>query len=47
VTAGDLGLLDGAKLARDLWAGEDIADFTTELVRRVQPHETLLLKITA
>jgi alpha-galactosidase len=43
--AGDIGLLDAPKLARDLWKGEDTADFKTELVLRVQPHETLLLKI--
>ncbi len=43
--ASDIGLLDGPKLARDLWAGEDMADFTQELTLRVQPHETLLLKI--
>jgi alpha-galactosidase len=45
--AGEAGLLDGPKLARNLWAGEDVADFTEALTRRVQPHETLLLKITA
>ena len=43
--AGDIGLLDEPKLARNLWAGEDIADFTQELIQRVQPHETILLKI--
>ncbi len=40
----DVGLLDLPKLARDLWAQEDAADFTRELTRRVQPHETILLK---
>jgi len=45
--AGDLGMNDAAKLARDLWAGEDIADFKKELVRRIEPHETILLKIKA
>ena len=44
--AGDIGLLDGPKLARDLWKQEDIADFKTEMTQRVQPHETLLFKIT-
>jgi alpha-galactosidase len=43
--AGDIGLLDVPKHARDLWAQQDIADFTTEMTRRVQPHETVLLKI--
>jgi alpha-galactosidase len=43
--AGEIGLPDGPKLARNLWAQDDIADFTTELTRRVQPHETILLKI--
>jgi alpha-galactosidase len=47
VKAGDIGLLDGPKLARDLWAQADIADFTTELTQRVQPHQTILLKITS
>ncbi len=45
--ASDLGLLDAPKLARNLWAGEDRADFKASLVQRVQPHETILLKITA
>jgi alpha-galactosidase len=44
--AGDIGLLDIPKLARNLWAREDVADFTQELTRRVQPHETILLKIS-
>ncbi len=46
VKAGEIGLLDGPKLVRDLWAQEDIADFTGEFTRRVQPHATSLLKIT-
>lgn len=45
--ARDIGLTDTSKLARDLWAGQDIADFTQELTRRVQPHETVLFKITS
>lgn len=45
-SAGDIGLLDSPKLVRDLWAGEDTADFTTHLTRRVEPHQTVLLKIT-
>lgn len=44
--AGEIGLLDGPKLARDLWKQEDAADFTTSLTLRVQPHETILLKIS-
>lgn len=44
--ASDIGLLDTPKLARNLWTQEDIADFRMELTRRVQPHETVLLKVT-
>jgi alpha-galactosidase len=44
--ARDVGLMDAPKLARNLWAQEDIADFTQELTQRVQPHETVLLKIS-
>jgi alpha-galactosidase len=43
--AGDIGLLDGPKLARNLWNQEDIADFKQTLTHRVEPHETILLKI--
>ncbi len=43
--AGDIGLTNEPKLARNLWTGEDIADFSKELVHCVQPHETILLKI--
>ncbi len=45
VKAGDIGMLDAPKLARNIWSGEDVADFKQELVQRVQPHETILLKI--
>lgn len=45
--AGDIGLLDAPKLAHNLWAGEDIGDFKAEISLRVQPHETVLLKIQA
>jgi alpha-galactosidase len=45
LSAGDIGLTDAPKLARNIWAGEDIADFTKEMVQRVQPHETILLRI--
>jgi alpha-galactosidase len=43
--ASEVGLLDDPKLARNLWTQEDAADFKAELTRRVQPHETILLKI--
>ncbi|MBN1430176.1 MAG: glycoside hydrolase family 27 protein [Anaerolineae bacterium] len=43
--ASDIGLLDTPKQARDLWTGEDIADFKAELTRRAQPHEIVLLKV--
>jgi alpha-galactosidase len=45
--ASDIGLLDIPKLARNLWTQQDTADFTAELTWRVQPHETILLKVTA
>lgn len=44
--AGDIGLLDTPKLVRNLWAQADIADFKTDMLQRVQPHETILLKVT-
>ena len=44
--AGDIGLLDTPKQVRNLWTQEEIADFKESLTLRVQPHETLLLKIT-
>jgi alpha-galactosidase len=44
--AGDVGLLDTPKLARNLWTQTDLAEFTEELALRVQPHETILLKVT-
>ncbi len=47
VKARDLGLFDTPKLARNLWAQEDIADFKVELGLRVQPHETILLKVSS
>ena len=43
--ASDVGLLDGPKLARNLWTQEDVADFKIELTQRVQPHETVLLRV--
>ncbi len=45
--ASDIGLLETPRLARNLWAGEDVADFKASLVQRVQPHETVLLKIVS
>ncbi len=45
-TASEIGMLDSSKLVRNLWKQEDIADFTTDFSCRVQPHETVLLKIT-
>jgi len=43
----DIGLFDTPKLARNLWAQEDLADFKIELTQRVQPHETILLEVKA
>jgi alpha-galactosidase len=45
--AGDIGLLDTPKLVHNLWSEADVADFKAELPTRVQPHETLLFKVTA
>jgi alpha-galactosidase len=47
VKAREIGMFDTPKLARNLWAQQDSADFKTELVQRVNPHETVLLKITS
>jgi alpha-galactosidase len=44
--ARDIGLFDTPKLARNLWAQRDTADFKTELALSIKPHETILLKIT-
>jgi alpha-galactosidase len=44
--AGDVGLLDAPKVARNMWLQENVADFTTELPQRIQAHETILLRIT-
>ncbi|MBC7809119.1 MAG: glycoside hydrolase family 27 protein [Akkermansiaceae bacterium] len=43
----DIGLLDTRKQVRDLWKQEEIADLERQTTLRVQPHETILLKITA
>ncbi|MBN2536064.1 MAG: glycoside hydrolase family 27 protein [Spirochaetales bacterium] len=44
--ASDTGMLDTSKTARNLWTQEDIADFKEELILRVQPHQTILLKVS-
>ena len=46
IRARDIGTFDAPKLARNLWAQQDVADFKSELVQRVQPHETVLLKVS-
>jgi alpha-galactosidase len=45
--ARDIGLLDTPKLARNLWTGQDIADFKTELPLNIKPHETILLRVSS
>ena len=45
--AGEVGLRDDPKVVRNLWTHEDIADFRSELARRVEPHETLLVRINS
>ena len=45
--ARDIGLLDASKLARNVWAGQDIADFKNELPLTVKPHETMLLRVSS
>jgi hypothetical protein len=40
-------MLDAPKLARNLWAGEDIADFNMELPIKVAAHQTILLKVSS
>lgn len=47
VKARDIGMFDAPKRTRNLWTGQDIADFKNQLVQRVQPHETVLLKVSA
>ncbi|NLG83159.1 MAG: glycoside hydrolase family 27 protein, partial [Firmicutes bacterium] len=37
--AGEIGLLDRTKLARNLWMKQEIADFRTELSFHLRPHE--------
>ncbi len=45
VKARDIGMLDTPKRARNLWTQEDIANFKIDFIQRVQPHETVLLKV--
>ena len=47
IRARDIGMLDAPKLARSVWMQGDVSDFKTEMTQRVQPHETVLLKVTA
>lgn len=47
VKARDIGMLDSHKLARNLWTGEEIADFNVDLPVTVAAHGTVLLKITS
>jgi len=46
VKARDIGMLDSPKLARNLWTGQDVADFKVELPLGIAAHQTILLKIT-
>jgi alpha-galactosidase len=46
VKARDIGLLDTPKQVRDLWKGQDIADFKTELPVQIAAHQTILLKVS-
>jgi alpha-galactosidase len=45
-TAGEIGLLDASKVARDLWKQANVGDFGRSFTHLVQPHSTLLLKVT-
>jgi len=45
--ARDIGLLDTPKLTRNLWLGQDIADFKVELPLTIKPHETILIKVSS
>jgi alpha-galactosidase len=46
VKAKDIGMLDAVKHARNLWKQADADDFGAEITQHVQPHETVLLKVT-
>lgn len=45
--ARDIGMLDTPKLARNLWTQEDIADFKVDWTAHIQPHGTVVLKVTS
>jgi alpha-galactosidase len=47
ILAKDIGLFDIKKVVRNLWSQTDIADFDWKLTQRVEPHQTLLLKISS
>jgi len=42
----DTGLSGGRKAVRDLWAGTEVTEFVSESTFRVQPHQTLMFKIS-
>lgn len=44
--ASDIGLKDGAKAVRDLWARADAGELGESRRFRVQPHDSLLLKVS-
>jgi alpha-galactosidase len=46
VKARDIAMHDTPKLARNLWTGQDIADFKVDLPVSVAAHQTILLKVT-
>ncbi|MGE5642762.1 MAG: hypothetical protein ACM3Y8_07110, partial [Byssovorax cruenta] len=46
VKARNIGMLDTPKLTRNLWLGQDIADFKVDLPVRVAAHQTILLKVS-
>jgi len=45
VKSSDIGLLDTPKVAQDLWLRKEVGEFTDKLILRVQPHESILLKV--
>ena len=45
VKASDIGLLDAPKSVRNLWKQEDLPSFTWDMSLRVEPHETILLRV--
>jgi alpha-galactosidase len=46
-SAGEIGLLESQRgVIRDLWRQEDVADFRPTFSEMVQPHATVLLKIS-